>query len=125
MTSSSRRTCAHTAAVEGERRELRSQCGQASIASAGGGVVPTLRRVADRGAVRNGRTRTPLLANLMAYWFIGLPQAYVLCFRLGWGALGVWVGLCLGLIIIGSALLVAWHQRLKPGKLIEAAAAGK
>jgi len=65
------------------------------------------------GALRGtGDTRTPMLANLIAYWFLGLPLSYLLCFKLGWGVFGVWVGLCVGLIIIGTALLIAWHRRL-------------
>jgi multidrug resistance protein, MATE family len=63
------------------------------------------------GALRGtGDTRTPMFAHLVAYWFIGLPVGYFLCFNLGWGAVGVWLGLCVGLILIGSALLVAWHK---------------
>jgi len=42
---------------------------------------------------------------------MGLPLGYFLCFRLGWGALGIWIGLCAGLMIIGSALLITWHKR--------------
>lgn len=64
------------------------------------------------GALRGtGDTRTPMFANLIAYWLIGLPAGYVLCFRFGWGAFGVWIGLCAGLIIIGSVLLYAWQKR--------------
>ena len=66
------------------------------------------------GALRgSGNTRTPMFANLIAYWFIGLPAGYVLCFHLGWGAVGVWLGLCAGLIMIATALLFTWHKRLK------------
>jgi MATE family multidrug resistance protein len=67
------------------------------------------------GALRGSAdTRTPMLANLIAYWFIGLPTGYVLCFRFGWGAVGIWIGLCIGLILIGSVLLLTWHRRLMP-----------
>lgn len=67
------------------------------------------------GALRgSGDTRTPMFANLIAYWGIGLPAGYLLCFRFGWGALGIWTGLCVGLVIIGSALLFTWHNHLKP-----------
>jgi MATE family multidrug resistance protein len=64
------------------------------------------------GALRgSGDTRTPMVANFVAYWLIGLPVGYFLCFNLGWGAVGVWIGLCGGLMIIGSALLLTWHRR--------------
>ncbi len=67
------------------------------------------------GALRgSGDTRTPMLANFVAYWLIGLPVGYLLCFKLGWGAVGVWIGLCGGLMIIGSVLLFTWHRRKLP-----------
>jgi len=64
------------------------------------------------GALRGaGDTKTPMLANFVAYWLIGIPLSCLLCFRLGWGALGIWIGLCIGLVLIGSALLVVWHRK--------------
>jgi MATE family multidrug resistance protein len=67
------------------------------------------------GALRgSGDTKTAMLANFVAYWLIGLPVGYVLCFKLGWGAVGVWIGLCCGLMMIGSALLLTWHRRKLP-----------
>jgi MATE family multidrug resistance protein len=64
------------------------------------------------GALRGlGDTRTPMVAHLAGYWGVGLPVAYLLCFRFGWGAPGIWVGLSAALILIGSALLAVWHWR--------------
>ena len=69
-------------------------------------------QVVATGALRGaGNTRTPMMANFVAYWIIGLPLGYLLCFNLGWGAVGVWIGLCIGLMIVGSVLLTAWHKR--------------
>ena len=70
-------------------------------------------QVVTTGSLRGaGDTKTPMLANLVAYWFIGIPLGYFLCFRLGWGALGIWIGLCVGLMIIGSALLIVWRKKV-------------
>jgi MATE family multidrug resistance protein len=69
-------------------------------------------QVVTTGALRGaGDTRTPMIANFIAYWLIGLPMGYILGFRMGWGALGIWIGLCCGLIVVGSALLVTWHRK--------------
>jgi ABC-type uncharacterized transport system permease subunit len=54
-----------------------------------------------------------MLANLVGYWVIGLPLGAFLCFQLKMGAVGMWLGLCLALILIGSALLGVWHWVIK------------
>lgn len=69
-------------------------------------------QVVTTGALRGaGDTSTPMVANFVAYWLIGIPLGYFLGIRLEWGATGIWIGLCCGLMIIGSALLMAWHRK--------------
>jgi MATE family multidrug resistance protein len=64
------------------------------------------------GALRGlGNTHTPMLWNLFGHWAMGLPLAYWLCFHRGWGVQGLWAGLCVGLMVIGTALLSAWQRR--------------
>jgi multidrug resistance protein, MATE family len=63
------------------------------------------------GALRGaGDTRTPMLCHFTAYWIIGLPLGAWLCFRRNWGALGLWIGLSLALILIGIVLLLVWRR---------------
>lgn len=58
-----------------------------------------------------GDTRTPMLWNLAGHWAIGLPVGYWLCFQRGWDAVGLWVGLCVGLMVVGSVLVLTWFRR--------------
>jgi MATE family multidrug resistance protein len=71
-------------------------------------------QVVATGALRGlGDTRTPMLAHLACYWAIGLPVAYLLCFRFHWGAPGIWIGLSAALILVGITLLLAWRWRVR------------
>jgi MATE family multidrug resistance protein len=71
-------------------------------------------QVVATGALRGaGNTRIPMLANLVGYWVLGLPLGAFLCFRLKMGALGMWVGLCLALVLIGSVLAAVWYSVIK------------
>ncbi len=72
--------------------------------------IQTVATGALRGA---GDTRTPMLCHFTAYWIIGLPLGAWLCFRRGWGALGLWTGLSLALILIGIVLLFAWGRAVR------------
>jgi multidrug resistance protein, MATE family len=79
-------------------------------------------QVVATGALRGaGNTRVAMFANLIGYWLLGLPLGALLCFKLKLGAVGMWVGLCLALVLIGSALLAVWNRVIKE-MLVEHAA---
>jgi MATE family multidrug resistance protein len=59
-----------------------------------------------------GDTRTAMIVNLVAHWLIGLPIGYALCFTLGYGVAGLWVGLSAGLIVCGVLLTWVWSRRI-------------
>jgi MATE family multidrug resistance protein len=59
-----------------------------------------------------GDTRTAMMVNLVAHWLLGLPIGYVLCFTLGYGVSGLWVGLSTGLIVCGVILTWVWSRRV-------------
>jgi len=71
-------------------------------------------QVVAGGALRGaGDTRTPMLWHLALYWFLGLPLGYGLCFWGGWGAAGLWAGLCVALVLLGVVLLGAWSRKVR------------
>jgi len=68
-------------------------------------------QVTATGALRGaGDTRTPMLCHLAGYWILGLPLGVFLCFRESRGAVGLWMGLSAGLIVIGIILLCFWRR---------------
>ena len=73
-----------------------------------GVITGTLRGIGD--------TRTPMVVNLAAHWLLGLPVSYTLCFVLGWGVWGLWIGLSLGLIVTGIILLYVWTVKISQYK---------
>jgi len=64
------------------------------------------------GALRGaGDTRAPMICSVLFYWLVGLPLGYFLCFAAGWGAVGIWTGLCAALVLIGCTLLWLWRRK--------------
>ncbi|MHB1021972.1 MAG: MATE family efflux transporter [Acidobacteriaceae bacterium] len=68
-------------------------------------------QITANGALRGaGNTHAGLIAHSIGYWLIGMPIGLLLAFRLHLGALGLWLGLCLALIIAGMALVTVWRH---------------
>jgi multidrug resistance protein, MATE family len=68
-------------------------------------------QITATGALRGaGNTHAGLIVQIIGYWIIGLPIGYVLAFRLHHGAVGLWLGLCAGLIVAGLSLTTVWHR---------------
>ena len=71
------------------------------------------------GALRGlGKTRGPMIINLIAYGVIGLPIGYALCFHTSMGIRGLWTGLTLALIFAAAMVLYQWirQSRQQPVK---------
>jgi MATE family multidrug resistance protein len=63
------------------------------------------------GALRGlGETRSPMIANFVGYWILGLPIGLTLCFVFKWGIYGLWIGLTLALVVIATTLLMRWKK---------------
>jgi MATE family multidrug resistance protein len=66
------------------------------------------------GALRGlGKTRGPMVVNMVAYGVIGLPIGYLLCFHTPWGIYGLWSGLTLALIFAAALVLTMWLKQSK------------
>jgi MATE family multidrug resistance protein len=64
------------------------------------------------GALRGiSNTASAMVLNFLCYWMFGLPLGWYLCFHRHMGARGVWVGLCLALIVLAGALLLVWRKK--------------
>jgi multidrug resistance protein, MATE family len=59
-----------------------------------------------------GDTHSPAVINIIGFWVIGLPVCWMLAFRLGGGALGLWWGIVVGLGVVAAILLVRVRTRL-------------
>jgi len=59
-------------------------------------------------------SRIPLVIALIGYWAIGAPVGVALGFATPLGAVGVWIGLALGLAVVAVLLMTRWlaKQRL-------------
>ncbi|HQU67145.1 MAG TPA: MATE family efflux transporter [Albidovulum sp.] len=57
-------------------------------------------------------TRVPMIIAAASYWLIGIPVSYVLAFPLGYGGVGLWLGLVVGLAFAAVFLMLRfWRGR--------------
>ncbi|HVY67109.1 MAG TPA: MATE family efflux transporter [Gammaproteobacteria bacterium] len=69
-------------------------------------------QVVSIGLLRGlGDTRVPMIVNVVGFWCIGIPVSLVLGFVAGYGAVGLWWGLVVGLVIVATFLVMRVHQR--------------
>jgi MATE family multidrug resistance protein len=72
------------------------------------------------GALRGlNDTRVPMLCAAVSFWLVGFTSAYLLAFRWGLGAVGIWVGFSLGVLTFAALLTWRFHvltqHRYMPG----------
>jgi MATE family multidrug resistance protein len=74
-------------------------------------------QVAALAALRGlSETRIPTFIVLVSYWGIGLGTSYYFGFRAGFGVLGIWFGLALGLIV--ASCLLVWRFEVRSKQLL-------
>lgn len=76
-------------------------------------------QVTATGALRGaGNTHAGLFVQLIGYWLIGVPVGWWLGFHRHMGAVGLWMGLALGLIFAGCALITVWWKTVRAGRAL-------
>lgn len=71
-------------------------------------------QVASAGALRGlGDTRTAFFTNLLAHYGVGLPLGLSLCFLLGKGLFGLWIGLASGLAVTAILNIWVWQRKIQ------------
>ena len=69
-------------------------------------------QVVGMGALRGIEdVRVPTVIAVIAYWVVGLPVGYLLGFRYGLGATGIWYGLLIGLSFAAVLLVYRFHHK--------------
>lgn len=56
-------------------------------------------------------TRRPMVIAGISYWLVGITVSYVLAFPLGFGGIGIWAGLAVGLALAAVLLMLRFWRR--------------
>lgn len=69
-------------------------------------------QVVGQGALRGLKdTRVPMVFVGIGYWVLGLPAGAALAFGAGWGGLGLWIGMAVGLGTVAVLATWRWARR--------------
>jgi len=69
-------------------------------------------QVVSIGLLRGlGDTQVPVISNIVGFWCLGIPVSLWLGFGAGYGAVGLWWGLVVGLVIVALFLILRVRQR--------------
>ena len=63
-------------------------------------------------------TRVPMIFTFVGYWAIGIGVGMWLAFTRGWGGVGIWTGLAIGLAIVAVLMLWRWSRRETLGLVV-------
>jgi MATE family multidrug resistance protein len=70
-------------------------------------------QVVSIGVLRGtGDTRTPMIANILGFWLVGMPVSWWLGLRTPLGPRGLWLGLVVGLAVVAAFLVLRVRRRL-------------
>lgn len=68
-------------------------------------------QVVTAGALRGLQdVKIPSLLIFVAYWIIALPLGYLFAFIFDWAAIGIWIGLLIGLTITATAMVIRFNK---------------
>ncbi len=57
-------------------------------------------------------TRVPMWIAVLSYWIVGIPTSYLLAFKAGYGGVGLWLGLVVGLSVAAVLLMMRFWGRV-------------
>lgn len=57
-------------------------------------------------------TRAPMWIAVLSYWVVGIPTSYLLAFKAGYGGVGLWLGLVVGLSVAAVLLMARFWGRV-------------
>lgn len=55
-------------------------------------------------------TQVPMIIAALSYWVVGVPMSYLLGFTFGFGGVGVWLGLAIGLMLAGAFMMLRFWR---------------